>query len=127
LTPPPYREPDRLVVIPSVRTDGRQLAQPRGWPAAQWMGWQKEAKSFEAIAAYAWSFNFLILSEGSESLEGMRVTSDYFRVAGLQPVLGRFFAESEAASTSAPVIVLGYELWQRKFNRDPNILGKPVR
>src|ERR1043166_2110385 len=69
LTPPPYRQPDRLVLIPSVRTNGQQKSQPRSWPAAQWQEWQKEAKSFEAVAAYAWSFNFLILPEGSESIE----------------------------------------------------------
>ena len=37
LTPPPYRKPDQLVLIPSVRNDGQKLASPRGWPAAQWM------------------------------------------------------------------------------------------
>src|SRR5256886_14940740 len=79
LTPPPYRQPQQLVLIPAARTDGQQMARPRGWPAAQWMEWQKEAKSFEAIAAYAWSFGFLIRSDGSESMEGMVVTQDYFR------------------------------------------------
>jgi putative ABC transport system permease protein len=127
LTPPPYQQPQRLVLIPSARTDGQQMARPRGWAAAQWMEWQKEAKLFEAIAAYTWSFNFLVLSEGSESLEGMWVTRDYFRVTGLQPVLGRTFLESEAGPTAAPVIILGYELWQRKFNGDPNIVGKTIR
>src|SRR6059058_3317288 len=60
LTPPPYREPQRLALIVSARSDNQQMGSPRGWPAAQWMEWQKEAKSFEAIAAYAWSFNFLV-------------------------------------------------------------------
>ena len=127
LTPPPYRQPQQLVLIPAARTDGQQMARPRGWPAAQWMEWQKEAKSFEAIAAYAWSFGFLIRSDGSESMEGMVVTQDYFRVVGLQPVLGRTFLESEAVGTTAPVIILGYSLWQRKFNGDPNIVGKTIR
>src|SRR5947199_2333292 len=66
LTPPPYRQPQHLVLIPSARSDGQQTARPRGWPAAQWMEWQKDAKSFEAIAAYAWSFNFLVSVDGSE-------------------------------------------------------------
>ncbi len=127
LTPPPYRQPSRLVLIPSARADGRQTERAQGWAAAQWMEWQKEAKSFDGIAAYAWSFNFLIRSDGSESIEGMVVTRDYFRVTGLQPVLGRTFVESETKSTSPPVIILGYDLWQRKFNGDPNIIGKTVR
>jgi putative ABC transport system permease protein len=127
LTPPPYREPQRLVLIPAARTDGQDVAHARGWAPAQWLEWQKQAKSFEAIAAYNWTFNFLIRNEGSESMEGMYVTRDYFRVAGIQPVLGRIFADSEALPNAPPTIVLGYELWQRKFNGDPRILGKPVR
>jgi putative ABC transport system permease protein len=127
LTPPPYRQPERLVLIPAARTDGRQMTGPRGWPAAQWMEWQRDAKSFEAIAAYDWSFNFLVLNDGSVSMEGMYVTRDYFGVLGLQPILGRTFLESETGAKPAPVIVLGYGLWQSKFNGDPNIVGKTVR
>jgi putative ABC transport system permease protein len=127
LTPPPYQRPERLVLIPSARTDGVQASTPRLWPAAQWMDWQKEATSFDAIAAYGWSFNFLVDDEGSESLEGMVVTRDYFRVVRLQPILGRAFAESDTGPAPPPTIILGYELWQRKFNGDPNIIGKTIR
>ncbi len=127
LTPPPYREPDRLVLADSIRTDGQLMQSPRGWAPLQWMGWQKEAKSLESVAAYAWTFNFLVLDEGSESLQGMPVTSEYFRVMGLEPVKGRTFTSSEGRPGSAPVIIIGYELWQRKFNGDPNIIGKPMR
>lgn len=127
LTPPPYRDPGQLVLIPSARTDGRRMSRPRGWAAAQWLEWQKQAKSFQAIAAYAWSFNFLVLPEGSQSLEGMWVTRDYFDAAGLRPVLGRTFLESETGPHAPPVIILGYNLWQRRFNGDPAIIGKTVR
>jgi putative ABC transport system permease protein len=113
LTPPSYRQPQRLVLIPPARPDGQEVAHTRGWAAAQWMEWQKEAKSFEAIAAYDWSFNFLVLTDGSESMEGMWVTKDYFHVTGLQPMIGRTFLEFETGATPAPVIILGYELWQR--------------
>ena len=125
LTPPPYRDPGRLVLIPPARADGQRGAASRGWPSAQWLEWQKEAKSFESIAAYAWTFNFLIRPEGSESVEGMVVTKDYFRATGLQPVLGRIFSDSEGGPGASPVIILGYEFWQREFNGDPHILGKP--
>ncbi len=127
LTPPPYRQPQRLVLIPGTRADGQPMTNSPGWPAMQWLDWQKEAKSLEAIAAYDWSFNFLVLPEGSESMEGMWVTRDYFNVVGLQPVLGRTFIESETRPKAPPVIILGYEFWQRKFNGDRNIIGKTVR
>src|SRR5471030_1684169 len=127
LTPPPYQQPERLVLMPSVRTDGKQVSNPRLWPAAQWMDWQKEAASFDSIAAYSWSFNFLVDDAGSESLEGMVVTRDYFRVVRVQPMLGRAFAESDTGASPAPTIIIGYDLWQRKFNGDPNVVGRTLR
>jgi putative ABC transport system permease protein len=127
LTPPPYRQPNRLVLIPAVRTDHQPLPQSSGWSLAQLLEWRRQARSLDAIAAYSWTFNFLVQSDGSESMEGMAVTSDYFRALGLQPLLGRTFLETETAEKAAPVIVLGYDLWQRKFGGDPHILGKTVR
>ncbi|HEY3841392.1 MAG TPA: ABC transporter permease [Bryobacteraceae bacterium] len=127
LTPPPYRQPERLVLIPSARIDGQLTKEQRAWPAAQWMEWQKEAKSFESIAAYAWTFNFLVLGDGSQSIEGMAVSKDYFRVTGLQPVLGRTFLDTEANSRTTAVVIIGYNLWQRKFGGDRNIIGKTIR
>jgi hypothetical protein len=127
LTPPPYREPERIVLIPTARADGQKAPGGRAWPAAQWMEWQKEAKSFEAVAAYSWGFTFLVRPEGSQSLEGMAVTRDYFRATGLQPVLGRTFSEREGGPGAAPVVILGYQLWQREFHGDPQVLGKPLR
>ena len=126
LTSPPYKDPQQLALIQSVRTEGQSSTGVRRWPAQQWMEWQKEASSFEGIAAYGWTFNFLVSEEGSESLEGMVVTRDYFRVLGVQPVLGRTFLDSETGFPAAPVIVIGYDLWQRKFNGDKDIVGKPL-
>src|ERR1700739_4955100 len=55
LTPPPYHKPEQLVLIPTARTDGKQMDSPRGWAAEQWMDWNKEAASFNGIAAYNWT------------------------------------------------------------------------
>ena len=126
LTPPPYRDPQHLVLVPSVRIDSRRVERLEATPAIQWMDWQRQATSFDAIAAYGWSFNFLVNSaDGSESFEGMVVTPDYFRVVGVQPMLGRAFVVSDTVPP-ASVIILGYDVWQRRFNRDPEILGKTI-
>src|SRR5580692_2943948 len=127
LTPPPYLHPQQLVLIPTARTDGQKQDSPRGWPAQQWLEWQKEAKSFEGIAAYGWTFNFLIRDDGSQSMQGMQVTENYLPLMGLQPVLGRGFEASDAGTAPVKVMLLGYEFWQRTFNGDPQIIGKTVR
>lgn len=126
LTPPPYRDPERLVLVPSVRVDNQQVERIGPTAAIQWMDWQKQATSFEAIAAYAWTFNFVVDNGGSESFEGMVVTPDYFRVIGVQPMLGRAFVASDTTPPAA-AIILGYECWQRRFNGDPAVVGRTVR
>src|SRR5437667_493038 len=73
LTPPPYPQPDRLVLVSPSRRDGERYT--RGWPAAQWQEWQTRSKSFESIAAYNWTFNFLVLPDGSQSVEGIAGTA----------------------------------------------------
>src|SRR4029434_1889655 len=112
LTPPPYREPGRMLMINTVRTDGQRYT--RGWPAAQWLEWQKESRTLESIAAYGWTFHLLVLSDGSASMRGVRVTPDYFKVLGLQPALGRAFDESDVQTETSTTVILGHDLWQRR-------------
>ncbi len=125
LTAPPYPQPDRLVLIRPSRRDGQRYT--RGWPAAQWQEWQTSSKTFESIAAYNWTFNFLVLPDGSESVEGMAVTRDYFKVAGIEPALGRAFDDSDTPNGPLTAILLGHDLWQRRYNGNPGIIGQAVR
>src|ERR1700729_207458 len=127
LTPPPYDQPQRMALIQSARTDGRPMASPQLWAAAQWSEWQKQSKTFDSFAGYGWTFNFLVRSDGSESMEGMAVTRDYFRVMGLKAMIGRTFSDSETAVPPAPVVILGYDFWQRRFGGDPHIVGQTIR
>jgi len=126
LSPPPYAEPDRLVLISPIRTDGRPYT--RGATIGQWLSW-RQARSIEPPAIYRWTFNFLVLPDGSASMGGMVVTPGYFRVLGLRPMLGREFVDGELGRPNTPpsAIILGYDLWQRKFNGDPNIVGRTIR
>jgi putative ABC transport system permease protein len=126
LSPPPYADPGRVVLISPVRTDGRPYT--RGATIGQWASW-RQARTIEPPAIYSWTFNFLVLPDGSQSMGGMNVTPGYFRVLGLRPILGREFVDAELARPNKPpsAIILGYDLWQRKFNGDPNIVGRTIR
>jgi putative ABC transport system permease protein len=127
LTPPPYQKSQQLVLIPTVRTDGKKMDSPRGWAAQQWMEWSQEATSFQGIAGYDWTFNFLIRNDGSQSMQGMEVSKDYFRLMGLKTALGRGFDDTDFGQGHVKSILLGYEFWQRAFGGDTQIIGKTVR
>src|SRR5207302_7299288 len=107
LSPPPYAKPDRLVLVSPVRIDGRAYQQ--GCTIGQWLEWRKASQALQAPALYSWTFNFLVLPDGSESLGGMAVTKDFFPVLGIKAVLGHEFTESEIAAPNAPptAIILG--------------------
>jgi predicted permease len=127
LTPPPYQEPDRLVVITPTRLDP-EIGESPDWSAEQWLGWREESQLLETIGAYMWTFSFLVSDDGSLPIEGMRVTRDYFRATGLEPAIGRVFDATETGGAEAPAaILLGHELWMNRFGGDPSIVGQQVR
>jgi putative ABC transport system permease protein len=127
LLTPPYPNPERVVLISASRTDGRPYS--RGVTTGQWLERQQDAKSFEAMAGYNWVSQFLILPDRSESLLGMNVSPDYFDVIGIKPLLGHAPSRSDPPSVTPTHsgIVLGYHVWQGRFNGDANIVGKTVR
>jgi len=125
LSPPPYAAPDRLVLVTPVRVDGQPYT--RTPTTAQWLAWRR-ARTLQRTAMYRWTFNFLVRGDGSRSLGGMSVSRDWFDVVGVRPLLGRTFAANETGrpGVAPTAIILGYDLWQREFGGDRNILGKPV-
>ncbi|MCI0356738.1 MAG: ABC transporter permease, partial [Acidobacteria bacterium] len=52
------------------------------------------------------------------------VTADFFSLLGVKPALGRTFAPGEDERGAAPIALIGADLWARKFNAAPDVLGK---
>lgn len=79
------------------------------------------------IAAYGTSRTRLGRDGLAPEVGAALVEGDYFRVAGIQPSLGRFFSPDEyRIQGSSMVAVISHSLWQRAYNSDPNILGKTL-
>ena len=123
LTPPVYAEPSRLVLVTPGRVDGQAF---RGPCTARQCGEWGKARAFESAAAYFWVFDYLVLGDGSASLEGMAVSSEYFKVIGVRPIVGRAFMASETSAQSHPVVILGHELWKSRFGGDPHVVGRTI-
>lgn len=120
LRPLPYDDPERILMITETDGSGGQT-----WVApADYIDWEQQSQSYEAIAAMRWwSAN---LSGGSEPerIQGALVTTSIFQVLGVQPILGRSFLPEEGREGQGNVVVLSYGLWQRRFGGDPDIVGK---
>lgn len=61
-----------------------------------------------------------------ERLNGQRVTADYFNVLAVPPAAGRNFAAADDVPNGPKVVILSDRLWQRRFNRDPTIVGRDI-
>ncbi|HUO67025.1 MAG TPA: ABC transporter permease, partial [Gammaproteobacteria bacterium] len=127
LAPPPYTEPERVVLVTPRAANQSGVVQFGAWPIDQWREWQRSATSLDAVAAYGWTFNFLVQQDGSESEEGMVVSPQYFDVTGLRAALGRTFVDDDSAGAQTSTIILGHDLWERQFRSDPQIIGKTIR
>lgn len=62
-----------------------------------------------------------------ELVAGHFVSTNYFEVLGLRPALGRTFSPGDdRAQGGEPVIVLGHDLWRRRFGADPGVVGRSL-
>jgi len=125
LRPLPYVESDQLVMPWGTRTDPQERTNV-SYP--DFADWQAQTKTLEHVAAY--NSSSALLREGDadpQLISGAAVSADLFPLLKVAPVLGRAFTRAEDQANAAPVIVLGYELWQKRFNSDTNIVGKQIR
>jgi len=90
--------------------------------------WRAQAKSFEGMGAVA-DLVITLSDKGglSERYDATRVSADTFRLVGQRPILGRDFAPSDEIPGAAPVAILSYGFWERRYGRDPAIVGQTLR
>ena len=125
LRPLPYVDADQLVMPWGTRTDPQERTNV-SYP--DFVDWQAQTKTLEYIAAYNSSGALLREGDGDpQVISGAAVSADLFQLLKVTPVVGRSFTRAEDQSNAAPVVVLGYELWQKRFNADPNIAGRQIR
>src|SRR4051794_3073163 len=124
LQPLPYPEGERIVIL--TETDSNQPQISVAYP--DYVDWKRDNTVFENIAlSRRESYNLSGLEgRAPEQVSGGLVTGNFFKVIGLQPQLGRVFTEEEDRVGGPMVCVISDKLWQRVFNRDPNVLGKAV-
>jgi putative ABC transport system permease protein len=92
------------------------------------LDWRAQSKSFEGMAIVH-GVSIMLSDESGypENLSGNENSADVFRVVGAKPLLGRDFTPSDEAPGAAPVTILHYGFWERRYGKDPNIIGRTLR
>jgi len=122
LKPLPYPQPEKLVWLaeskPNFATGSISFPNFRDW--------RKDNHTFSEMAIYRrYSFNLIGLGD-SEQLQARFISSDFFTVLGVNPVMGRTFAPGEDEIGRAPIAMISEGLWRRKFSSSPDALGKSI-
>ena len=58
--------------------------------------------------------------------QGAAITWDMFPILGVQPILGRHLRAEDDRPGAEPVVMLSHEVWQRRYQGDPNIIGRSI-
>jgi predicted permease len=122
LNPLPYPRPDELVAVHESKAnfDQGSISYPN------FRDWQRDNKTLAALAI-AHQRRFTLTGTGdAERLPGDFVSSDFFSILGVKPVLGRLFAPGEDEIGRSPLVIIGGGLWARKFASRPDVIGKTL-
>jgi putative ABC transport system permease protein len=122
IQPLPYRNPDRVMVVWEKDRDGSRSTV--GFTTIR--DYIDRATTLESAAALGDWQPTLIEGDEPERLQGLRVSSTYFRTLGVKPALGRDFRADEDVAGAQRVVIISHALWQRRFGGDPSVIGKPI-
>jgi hypothetical protein len=121
LRPLPFAEPNRLVVVRETYGQG----QTGSVSGPNFLDWRERSRDFAGMTAIRVSLRALVGDGEPEEIFTAMVTSDFFQVLGLAPVLGRGFAPAEDHGIGT-VAVLSDGLWRSRYAADPGILGRSI-
>ena len=124
LSPPPYPDPDRVVLMVSTFPD------PFAFPTLsphRFTVWREHTTGFIDPAAYRFNSSMTLSHGGSpEQVASGRVSVNFFKLFGAAPSYGRGFSEKEDRPGGPRVVVLSDRLWQRQFGRAANVIGQTL-
>jgi putative ABC transport system permease protein len=124
LREPPFNRPDRIVTVDGENKQKGMTTTSVAYPDV--VDWRAGSHAFSEIAVIR-STTFNLSSTGEpERAPGARVSTNFFRVFGVQPQLGRLFLDEEELPGREQVIVLTDAYWRRRFGADPTIIGRQL-
>jgi len=119
----PFDRPDRLVMVweASPRT-----GKPNVVNALNFIEWQERNRSFERIAEFIAWYADLSGDGEPEHVNEMTVSSGFFEILDVKPIVGQWFTPEEDTPGNDHVAILSESLWRRRYGADPKIVGRNI-
>lgn len=124
LRPLPFPESERLVYLNE--TAPRWNLEFTGINYPDFHVWRENVEAFEAVGLYDVASYNLADDDGAERVAGLDVTYDFAAALGVEPVLGRTFTAAEDRPGAAPVVMIGHDIWRRRFAGDRSVIGETL-
>ena len=118
---------DRLAMIAETGPDIALDSLQETVSPANYLDWKRQTDVFDLMAAVEWWDVNLSGGDEPERVSGFYVTSDFFAALGVEPALGRAFTKDEETRGQHQRVVLGHDLWRRRFGGDPSVIGKTIQ
>ena len=125
LKPLPYRDPEQLVRV----YENNPVERFQNFPLspADFLDYHMQNRVFQDIVTYVRQ-DQQYGGNRPERLIGARVSDGFFRLFGVEPMLGRAFTKQEEATPGATdAAIVSYDVWNRLLERDPAVIGKTIR
>jgi predicted permease len=122
--PLPFRDADRLASVYMRFTPQNMARGPLSM--ADYLDVRSSAGAFEEIAAHSGTRLDVIGGDTPEQIIGVNATPSLFTILGTRPLIGRTFLPDENKPDGSRVLLLSEALWKRRFNADPNIVGRTI-
>ncbi len=117
--------------------NGDRIVTLRNWDAAtsrdaphamyDMAAWREQLRTVRDVGAYRTVQRNLITGEGrGEPIAIAEISASAFRVTQVPPLLGRTLVDADERTGAADVVVLGHDLWQRRFDADSAVIGRTV-
>ncbi|HUQ84359.1 MAG TPA: ABC transporter permease [Gemmatimonadaceae bacterium] len=118
--------------------DGSSIVAIENWDVAanrpelhiahDFVTWRESLRSVTELGAYRVLERNLITGEGrGEPVNVAEITASAFRMTRVPPLMGRTLLEADERPGSPAVVVIGYDVWRRRFAGDPNVIGQTIR
>lgn len=121
IRPLPFNEPSKLVMLwENAPGNPRNRVSPLNF-----LDWHDQNRVFSALAAVSGGSLTLQTKSGPEQLPGQSVTSEFFQLLEVRPIIGRTFAADEDRAR-ADVVMISEGLWRSRFASDPRVVGSTL-
>ena len=122
----PFKDPESLVLVWGDAGNEDRLQGRNQLSATDVADFRAQTTTLEEVSPYMGWNPIMSGDSEAERIPAIQVGDGFFKVMRGAPILGRVFTAEEQEPGKDFVIVLGHLLWQRRFNSDPNAVGKSV-